>query len=157
MMSSNLYMKTLQSQEFQLKEKVKYQKTVQQQLHHQSTDPMVNLMKDHHHHLTQQIKNQIMGSNSKTTKNFSSTNKNLNLDFKEKKASNANVEIASQLSRSTKNLYGIISKEKLLDEINGVNETLSKIHDQRKKDGLHILEETLNQRNNSIGALQHSP
>ena len=70
-----------------------------------------------------------MGSNSKTTKNFSSTNKNLNLDFKEKKASNANVEIASQLSRSTKNLNGIISKEKLLDEINGVNETLSKIHD----------------------------
>jgi hypothetical protein len=98
-----------------------------------------------------------MGSNSKTTKNFSSTNKNLHLDFKEKKASNANVEIASQLSRSTKNLYGIISKEKLLDEINGVNETLSKIQDQRKKDGLHILEETLNQRNNSIGALQHSP
>lgn len=98
-------------------------------------------MKDHHHH---QLSKQVStGSNSKTVKNQNSSSKNLRIDFREKKGS-AHVETSSQLSRSTKNLYGIISKEKLLDEINGVNEALSKIQDTKKKAGLQILEETLN-------------
>jgi hypothetical protein len=48
--------------------------------------------------------------------------------------------------RSTKNLYGSVNREKLLDEINGVNDTLNKmdkIKKQNSKVGSQILEDTL--------------
>jgi hypothetical protein len=48
--------------------------------------------------------------------------------------------------RSTKNLYGAVNREKLLDEINGINDTLNKMDKIKKRNsklGSQILEDTL--------------
>jgi len=67
---------------------------------------------------------------------------------------------ASLVSKSTKNLYGALKKEKLLDEIDGVNDALSKIQESKKiaqKSRFNILEETLSSKANTHRSHQPSP
>ena len=63
------------------------------------------------------------------------------------------------VSKSTKNLYANFSKDKLIQEIDGVNDTLIKVEEQRRqvaaKSSYNILEETLTQKSHS--SYQTSP
>ncbi|CDW85806.1 UNKNOWN [Stylonychia lemnae] len=171
--ASNKALKTLQSQEYNLKEKQKrpsYNTNISN--FQQSQDPLVTLAKDSHRS-GKKVKQTMSKNQISNSKMINSSSKNLKIDVADCPVkdiptnflsstlakSNSRIEEIT-VSRSTKHLYGPPSKSRLLEEIDDVNQALIRLEEQKQKNKRcsdNLLEDTLTSQSNSNASYQTSP